>query len=96
MEEKMKRTNLNIINATRQALCTKPGRLRFNIYTSSKSWNTENINNAVKMLFCDVGFEILTAMVIKSSVFLDVTPCSSLKSTDVSEEHVASIFMVEQ
>jgi hypothetical protein len=37
-------------------------------------------------------FEILTAVVMKSSVSYEITPCSPLKSTYVSEEHVASIF----
>jgi hypothetical protein len=41
------------------------------------------------------GFEVLTAVVMRSSVFWDITPCSPLKATDVSEEHVASIFRVE-
>jgi hypothetical protein len=40
-----------------------------------------------------VGFEFLTAVVIKSSIFWDITPCSPLKVTDISEEHVASIYM---
>jgi hypothetical protein len=39
-----------------------------------------------------VGFEVLTAVVMKSSVFWDITPLVCLKSTDVSEEHVTSIF----
>jgi hypothetical protein len=33
---------------------------------------------------------------IKGSIFWDITPCSPLKSTDVSEEHVTSIFRVEE
>jgi hypothetical protein len=32
----------------------------------------------------------------KSSIFWDITPCSTLKITDVSEEHVAFIFRVEE
>jgi hypothetical protein len=35
-----------------------------------------------------IGFEVLTPVVMKSSIVRD--------STDVSEEHVASIFMVEE
>jgi hypothetical protein len=31
-----------------------------------------------------------------TQIFWDITPCSCWKSTDVSEEHVASIFGVEQ
>jgi hypothetical protein len=33
---------------------------------------------------------------MKSFMFWDITPCSSLKVTDVSEEHAASIFRVEE
>jgi hypothetical protein len=33
---------------------------------------------------------------LKSSMFWDITPCSPLKSTDVSEEHIASIFRVKE
>jgi hypothetical protein len=33
---------------------------------------------------------------MKSSIFWDKTPCSQLKSSDVSEEHVASNFRVEE
>jgi hypothetical protein len=42
------------------------------------------------------GFEVLTVVVIKSTIFWDITQCSPLKSTDVSEEHIASIFRVEE
>jgi hypothetical protein len=42
-----------------------------------------------------VGFEVLTAVVMKSFVFWDKTPCSPLK-VKVSKEHVASIFMTEE
>jgi hypothetical protein len=42
-----------------------------------------------------VGFEVLTAVVMKSTTFWDITPCSLL-SVDVSEEHIASIFTVEK
>jgi hypothetical protein len=43
----------------------------------------------------NVGFEVLTAVVMKSSIFWDVMPCSPLK-VNVSEEHIASIFVVEE
>jgi hypothetical protein len=45
-----------------------------------------------------VGFEALSAVVMKSSLFWDITPCSPLKVNRrfVSEEHVASIFRVEE
>jgi hypothetical protein len=42
----------------------------------------------------DVGFEVLTTVVTNTSVFWDIMQCSQLKSYDVSEEHVASIFRV--
>jgi hypothetical protein len=41
----------------------------------------------------NIGFEIYTPVITKSSIFWDVTPCSPLK-IDVSEEHVC-IFRVE-
>jgi hypothetical protein len=40
------------------------------------------------------GFEILTAMVMKSTIFFDITPCRS-RSTNVPEENIASLFGVE-
>jgi hypothetical protein len=43
-----------------------------------------------------VDFECLTEVVMKSSILFDITLCSPLKSNDVSEEHVASIFRVEE
>jgi hypothetical protein len=42
-----------------------------------------------------VGFEVFTAVVMKSTTFWDITPCSPV-STDVSEDHIASIFRVEK
>jgi hypothetical protein len=42
------------------------------------------------------GFEVLTAVVMKSTIFSDVMPCSLLRVTDVSEEHIASIFRVNK
>jgi hypothetical protein len=38
-----------------------------------------------------VGFEVLTAVVMKSSIFWDITSCSPLK-VNVLEEHIASTF----
>jgi hypothetical protein len=35
-------------------------------------------------------------VVFKSPMFWDITPCSPLKSTDVSDEFVSSIFEVEE
>jgi hypothetical protein len=43
-----------------------------------------------------VGSEVITAVFVKNSVFWDTTQYSSLKSTDVSEENIASIFRVEE
>jgi hypothetical protein len=43
-----------------------------------------------------VGAEVLTAVIMKSSVLWDITPCCSLKSTDVSEKYVASTFRVKE
>jgi hypothetical protein len=35
------------------------------------------------------------AVVMKCTIFWDITQCSPLKVSDVSEEHVACIFRVE-
>jgi hypothetical protein len=43
-----------------------------------------------------VRFGLLTAVIMKSSIFLDMTSCSTLKVTDASEEYVAYIFRVEE
>jgi hypothetical protein len=43
-----------------------------------------------------VGFQVYTAVAMKNFVFCDTTPCSPVKSTDVSEEHIASIFRIEE
>jgi hypothetical protein len=42
-----------------------------------------------------VEFEVFTTVVMKSIIFWDMTPCNQL-STDVSEEHIASIFRAER
>jgi hypothetical protein len=51
-------------------------------------------------ILCDIKailvFEVFTAVVMKSIIFWDMTPCSPLSLTDVSEEHIASIFRVEE
>jgi hypothetical protein len=44
----------------------------------------------------NVGFEVLTAVVMKSSIFWDIMPRSPLKVNDASEEHVASIVKIEE
>jgi hypothetical protein len=43
-----------------------------------------------------IGSEVLTAVVRQNFVFRDIMPCSTLKATGVSEEHVTSIFRVEE
>jgi hypothetical protein len=45
--------------------------------------------------FVFVGFEVLTAVLMKTSVFWSITPCIPSKVIDVSEEYVTSIFRVE-
>jgi hypothetical protein len=47
----------------------------------------------------EVESEVLTPVVMKSHIFLDITPCIQLKlwnSTDVSEEYIGCIFKVEE
>jgi hypothetical protein len=43
-----------------------------------------------------VGFEVLTSVVMKSSVSWDTTRCSLLKFNQILKEHVASVFRVEK
>jgi hypothetical protein len=43
-----------------------------------------------------VTFEVLTAVVMKGTIVWDIMPCNPLKSTNVSEEHIACIFGVEE
>jgi hypothetical protein len=45
--------------------------------------------------FICVGFEVLTAVVMKSTIFWGIMLCSPL-SADFSEEHITSIFRVEK
>jgi hypothetical protein len=42
-----------------------------------------------------VGFVALAAVASKIPTFRDITLCSPVKSTDVSEEYVASISLVK-
>jgi hypothetical protein len=46
--------------------------------------------------FDSVGFEVLTLMVMKSFIFWNITAWKSKKSADVSEEHVTSVFRIEE
>jgi hypothetical protein len=43
-----------------------------------------------------VGFEVLMSVTMKRTIFWDVTPCSLVEFTDVSEEHTAYIFTVKE
>jgi hypothetical protein len=54
--------------------------------------------NPIKELGDNVrlGFEVFTAVVMKSIIFWDMTPCSLVIATDVSEEHIDSIFRIEE
>jgi hypothetical protein len=52
-----------------------------------------NFNENVKS---HVGYEVLTAVVVKSCVFWKIMWCSPLKVKDVSEEHFAAIFSVKE
>jgi hypothetical protein len=42
----------------------------------------------------DVRFEVITVVTIKSTIFWDVTLCSLVKCTDVSEGHNDPIFRI--
>jgi hypothetical protein len=39
----------------------------------------------LKINQCDVGFEVLTAVVMKGSIFWDILPCTPLKFTEGSK-----------
>jgi hypothetical protein len=43
-----------------------------------------------------VRFEVLTAVALKVTIFRDVTSCSLVHFTDVSEERTSYIFRVEE
>jgi hypothetical protein len=47
-----------------------------------------------KLCQCLVS-DILAAVIMKISVFWDITPLALWKSTDVSEEHIASTFRIK-
>jgi hypothetical protein len=48
------------------------------------------------VLYVIVGSEVLTAVIRKGSISWDITPCGQMKVNDVSEEHVAAIFRIEE
>jgi hypothetical protein len=41
------------------------------------------------------GFEILTAVVMRSSIFWDITPCNALKITGILDEHFTTVFRAD-
>jgi hypothetical protein len=41
------------------------------------------------------GFQLLTAVTVNISVMWDVTPCSVVECTDVSEDHAVAIIKVD-
>jgi hypothetical protein len=55
---------------------------------------TVRISELEAKFVCVPSQRIRTWRATKSSLFWDITPCSQVKVTDVSEEHVASIFRV--
>jgi hypothetical protein len=46
--------------------------------------------------YLNVGPEVITEVVTKSSIFWDITPLVRCKSINVSEGHIASTFRVEE
>jgi hypothetical protein len=44
-----------------------------------------------RIFLLHIGFEVLTAVTMKSAIFGDLIPRRPLKLTDVSEEYIASI-----
>jgi hypothetical protein len=52
------------------------------------------VNHSASFLISVVTFEDLTATLMKSNIFWDVKPLFHWKSTNVSEEHLSSIFRV--
>jgi hypothetical protein len=51
--------------------------------------NTENFDQVA-------GFEVLTVLNMKSTIFWDVTPCSPVEVHRLSEGHTASTVRVEE
>jgi hypothetical protein len=54
----------------------------------------EHSDHTEEMKF--LGFDILTAVTTKSSIFWEITPCRQVKVKRVSDEHVVSIIRVEE
>jgi hypothetical protein len=57
--------------------------------------SAEHIASIFRVEYAFVGFEVLTAVVMKSTVFWNIMPYSPLNVNEVSEEHITSIFRVE-
>jgi hypothetical protein len=53
-------------------------------------------DNFLKICPRHLGSKFLTAVGMKSSILWDITQCSLLKISDVSEDHVAFIIRVEE
>jgi hypothetical protein len=76
--------------------------VQFRIFISFTQYLKSTKNNKQKKVAKNskdyyVGFEVFTAMIMKSIIFWDVvTPCSLLDAADVLEEHIASSFRVEE
>jgi hypothetical protein len=49
----------------------------------------------MEIIQCPATLEVLTAVVMKSTVFWDIMPCSPLEVKDVWDEHIASTFWVK-
>jgi hypothetical protein len=65
-----------------------------------RSFSVKDLRNYFTDKYCSkiniAVFDVLTAVVMKTSVFWDIMPCSPLSQPDISEEQVASIFRVEE
>jgi hypothetical protein len=57
--------------------------------------NKVQIITFVELALIHVGFEAFTAVTMENVIIWDVTPCGIVR-TEVSEEHVLSIFRVEK
>jgi hypothetical protein len=60
------------------------------------SYSTEGNKRSCCKKKKSVEFEVLTVVVIESIVMWDVTLCSRIEVTDVSEERIAPIFRVKE
>jgi hypothetical protein len=66
------------------------------IYTEDgKTAAKVNMRSMNSVIF-KAGFEVLIAVVMKSSIFCDITPCSPIKVNRRFGEHIASIIRVKE